>query len=199
MENSKLRLYCKDICHKYKAHKSSNERSYYIKGHKRCIECETFLQWDGLKCPCCGRILRTKPHNTISKGKLRLKQAYLEGYLMKWFRNTKTAKIFLKLFGILTMSFISIYVLNKLRIAVRTFLNKHFFCIIYFISSQNKTHIFTCLTYIHFASTVSIRYVLLIFNTHKRVNPLHKYCIRGIKILSQYVIKSWRVIVDKYY
>lgn len=78
MENSKLRLYCKDICHKYKAHKSSNELSYYMKGHKRCIECETFLQWDGLKCPCCGRVLRTKPHNTISKGKLQLKQAYLE-------------------------------------------------------------------------------------------------------------------------
>lgn len=37
------------------------------------VECETFLQWDGLRCPCCGHILRTKPHNTISKGKLRLK------------------------------------------------------------------------------------------------------------------------------
>ena len=87
-ENTKLRLYCKDICHQYKAHKSSYEGSYYIKGYKRCIECETFLQWDGLRCPCCGRILRTKPHNTISKGKLRLKQrAYLERYLIKWFVN----------------------------------------------------------------------------------------------------------------
>ena len=91
LENSKLRLYCKDICYKYKAHKSSNELSYYMKGHKRCIECETFLQWDGLRCPCCGRILRTKPHNTISKGKLRLKQEYLEGYLMTdpWMQNSK--------------------------------------------------------------------------------------------------------------
>ena len=83
-ENTKLRLYCKDICHQYKAYKSSYEGSYYVKGYKRCIECETFLQWDGLRCPCCGRILRTKPHNTISKGKLRLKKAYLERYLIKW-------------------------------------------------------------------------------------------------------------------
>ena len=71
--NKKLRLFCRDICHKYKAHKSAFDNSYYRNGHKRCIECETFLQWEGLRCPCCGRILRTRPHNTISKGKLRLK------------------------------------------------------------------------------------------------------------------------------
>lgn len=71
--NNKLRLFCRDICHKYKAHKSAFEGSYYRNGHKRCIECETFLQWEGLRCPCCGRILRTRPHNTVSKGKLRLR------------------------------------------------------------------------------------------------------------------------------
>ena len=70
----KMSLYCKDICQQYKAHKSSYEGSYYSNGHKRCTECEMFLQWNGIKCPCCGRILRTKPHNTVSKGKLRLKQ-----------------------------------------------------------------------------------------------------------------------------
>lgn len=26
------------------------------------------LRYDGMRCPCCDRILRIKPHNNISKG-----------------------------------------------------------------------------------------------------------------------------------
>ena len=45
----------------------------YSKGHKRCIECDIFLECDGMRCPCCDRILRIKPHNSDCKARL-LKQ-----------------------------------------------------------------------------------------------------------------------------
>ena len=32
----------------------------YENGQKRCNTCEVFLQWDGVRCPCCSRMLRTK-------------------------------------------------------------------------------------------------------------------------------------------
>jgi hypothetical protein len=43
---------------------------YYNQGFKRCVECEIFVEWVGMRCPCCDRILRIKPHNNVSKGKL---------------------------------------------------------------------------------------------------------------------------------
>jgi hypothetical protein len=39
-------------------------------GFKRCVECEIFLECGGVRCPCCNHILRIKPHNNVSKGKL---------------------------------------------------------------------------------------------------------------------------------
>jgi hypothetical protein len=69
----RLRKFCKDICITYKAYKDEHNKGYYSEGHKRCIECNIFLSWDGTRCPCCDHILRTKPHNTHCKTKL-LKQ-----------------------------------------------------------------------------------------------------------------------------
>jgi uncharacterized Zn finger protein (UPF0148 family) len=60
---------CKGICIRYKT-----PSNHYTNGHKRCKECELFIKWDGVLCPCCGHKLRTRPRN-FSKVKLREKRA----------------------------------------------------------------------------------------------------------------------------
>lgn len=50
---------CNSICHRYKATKPGNMGRYAI-GQKRCNVCEIFLNWDGISCPCCGMMLRTR-------------------------------------------------------------------------------------------------------------------------------------------
>ena len=59
------KLHCKGICirHKYLGHYSS--------GNKRCKNCDVFIKWDGLSCPCCGYKLRTNPRKYNLKEKLR--------------------------------------------------------------------------------------------------------------------------------
>jgi hypothetical protein len=59
---------CKGICIRYKA------SGRYATGRKRCQQCDLFIEWDGLRCPCCGYKLRTRPRN-FSKTKLREKRA----------------------------------------------------------------------------------------------------------------------------
>ena len=53
-----------------KARRTKDTACYYNQGFKRCVECEIFVEWVGMRCPCCDRILRIKPHNNVSKGKL---------------------------------------------------------------------------------------------------------------------------------
>ena len=65
-------MYCRSLCLKHKAYKTSETLSYYSQGYKLCKECEIFLDWAGTRCPCCNTVLRSKPHNSISKQKLRL-------------------------------------------------------------------------------------------------------------------------------
>lgn len=33
----------------------------YERGQKRCTYCAVFLSTDGIRCPCCSTILRTRP------------------------------------------------------------------------------------------------------------------------------------------
>jgi hypothetical protein len=47
---------------------SSAKRKNKIKSPK-CVECNIFLQWNKLRCPCCDHILRIKPHTNQSKGR----------------------------------------------------------------------------------------------------------------------------------
>ena len=61
---------CRNVCVAYKAVRQEHG-SYYANGNKRCSECELFLKWSGSKCPCCNKILRTRPHNTRIKAKLK--------------------------------------------------------------------------------------------------------------------------------
>ncbi len=55
---------CKGICIRDKA------SGRYIYGHKRCQQCEIFIKCNGVRCPCCGYKLRSKPRN-FSNTKLR--------------------------------------------------------------------------------------------------------------------------------
>ena len=57
---------CKGICSLYKASRSK-DKFYYLKGRKRCTECEVFLNYTKVHCPCCGSKLRTKPRNIKAK------------------------------------------------------------------------------------------------------------------------------------
>ena len=61
---------CKGICVRYKAQKPVGT-GRYASGQRRCQICEIFIKWEGLWCPCCGYILRTKPRNLKYKAKLR--------------------------------------------------------------------------------------------------------------------------------
>ncbi len=56
---------CKGICIRYKSY------GRYADGNKRCNQCNLFIRWDGILCPCCGYKLRTKPRHSKFKSKLR--------------------------------------------------------------------------------------------------------------------------------
>ena len=59
---------CKGGCVQYKANKPFHaDLGRYAIGQKRCSTCEIFIKWDGLHCPCCRRVLRTKPRNTSNR------------------------------------------------------------------------------------------------------------------------------------
>jgi hypothetical protein len=59
---------CKGICIRYKSYRR------YAAGSKRCNQCNLFIKWDGLWCPCCGYRLRNGPRGFKFKVKLRIKQ-----------------------------------------------------------------------------------------------------------------------------
>ena len=60
-------MHCNGSCKKYMAKTTSFEGGRYEQGQKRCPQCEVFIQWEGLWCPCCGRLLRSKPRAKKSK------------------------------------------------------------------------------------------------------------------------------------
>lgn len=65
-------MHCNGSCKKFKATNNSAEYGRYEQGQKRCPTCEIFIEWEGLWCPCCGRLLRTKPRARKLKNKLSL-------------------------------------------------------------------------------------------------------------------------------
>ncbi len=67
-------MHCNGTCVEYKATSNSAEGGRYEQGQKRCHECEIFIKWEGLWCPCCGHLLRTKPRGTKLKRRLLLRK-----------------------------------------------------------------------------------------------------------------------------
>ena len=49
------KLTCRGICERYRY-----ESQRYNQGIKRCTSCETYLEYDGVQCPCCRTHLRGK-------------------------------------------------------------------------------------------------------------------------------------------
>jgi len=61
---------CNRQCIKYKATGPPAE-GRYKNGQKRCQQCNIYIKWEGLWCPCCGYRLRSKPRAKKYKEKLR--------------------------------------------------------------------------------------------------------------------------------
>jgi DNA-directed RNA polymerase subunit RPC12/RpoP len=71
------------ICEKYRAKKPLVGSRYAI-GQKMCIDCEIFINYEGIKCPCCGIRLRYKPRSTSAKKSMDLtKSKELEAIKIK--------------------------------------------------------------------------------------------------------------------
>lgn len=61
------------LCEQYKIKKRGFRGSIYKNGGKRCSNCEVFIKWEGIWCPCCGYRLRSQSYNmhyTKNKEKL---------------------------------------------------------------------------------------------------------------------------------
>lgn len=57
---------CAGICDRYKAQRPlGGER--YAAGQKRCSRCAIFVNWEGMRCPCCGTVLRGRSRNTQNR------------------------------------------------------------------------------------------------------------------------------------
>jgi hypothetical protein len=50
-----FKVTCKGICIRHKA------LGRYNSEHKRCQQCEIFIKWYGLRCPCCGSLIISLP------------------------------------------------------------------------------------------------------------------------------------------
>jgi hypothetical protein len=62
-------LGCKGKCNKFLA-KGGGSQSPYRMGFKRCTECGLFIIYEGIRCPCCSCVLRTKSRNKgIKRGR----------------------------------------------------------------------------------------------------------------------------------
>lgn len=59
---------CKGICESFKA-SSISYKFRYDQGQKRCTFCDIFIEFNGIRCPCCGCPLRIKARtrNSIAK------------------------------------------------------------------------------------------------------------------------------------
>ena len=50
---------CKGICNQFLT-SGGGMISRYRMGFKRCTECNLFIKYEGIRCPCCSHVLRTK-------------------------------------------------------------------------------------------------------------------------------------------
>lgn len=82
---------CNGICQTYKAAKPLKISRYEI-GQKRCSKCSIFLIWDGVYCPCCNVLLRTKPKTTRSRHHLMIANH------IKWIQTKILVTCFIELF-----------------------------------------------------------------------------------------------------
>lgn len=58
----------KHICDQYRIQRKKGI-GWYQSGAKRCSNCEVYLAYDGLRCPCCKTVLRRKSRHENPKKK----------------------------------------------------------------------------------------------------------------------------------
>ena len=67
-----MRSTCKGKCNDMPEYETrAGNRGSFRLGYKRCRECEYFILYDGVRCPCCNGLLKSKPSNNTSRRKLR--------------------------------------------------------------------------------------------------------------------------------
>ncbi|MBN4046057.1 hypothetical protein JYT57_00060 [Nitrosarchaeum koreense] len=64
---------CKGVCIKFKA-VGYEGRHRYEKGQKMCSVCTEFLTYPGVRCPCCGVILRSTPRGNKARKEIHEKR-----------------------------------------------------------------------------------------------------------------------------
>lgn len=72
-----MTLDCRGLCKLstdnggYKFPRQGGNSLLYLKGAKRCQNCEgRYVSWNGIFCPCCGSRLRLKPRKSKLKEKV---------------------------------------------------------------------------------------------------------------------------------
>ncbi len=64
--SSMTQCHCNCICKQFEA-KKPLQGTRYGQGQKRCQMCEIWLDYEGVRCPCCHYRLRTKSRLTRCK------------------------------------------------------------------------------------------------------------------------------------
>jgi len=64
---------CKGICHEYRA-TGYKGKHRYENGQKLCSVCSQFLEYAGIRCPCCTVILRTTPRGNRARKEIHEKR-----------------------------------------------------------------------------------------------------------------------------
>ncbi len=59
--------HCNNICKQYTVNRDNKNPRKYTAGQKRCHQCEIFIDWSGIYCPCCNNKLRTKPRTSRNR------------------------------------------------------------------------------------------------------------------------------------
>jgi len=61
---------CKGICIRHEAARPADGYRY-SNGQNRCRVCDLFIEWGGVKCPCCGMTLSTRQHRSKTWGSIK--------------------------------------------------------------------------------------------------------------------------------
>jgi len=76
---------CKGVCKKFMAEKPSDGNSRYELGQKRCNACGIFLNYNDVRCPCCGCKFRTNPRSTKLRRHLQIQKILMKKKSLKRF------------------------------------------------------------------------------------------------------------------
>lgn len=63
--DNKMAPSCHGICQRLNI--KSVTRISYDKGQKYCTHCGCFFKFEGVRCPCCSTVMRTKPRTRSAK------------------------------------------------------------------------------------------------------------------------------------